>query len=178
MAETPLYHFFGGENHLSRFWKVSVANTIWYVIVSREDVDGTLIGQVLYTKEQYFNAIPASDVVHQTEATFKFINHDEHHHSTRSEQLMQLILVDGLEISFFLSDKVADIAVFDYRCFAGKLNVFVHHFGQKSIYCIHFCCTSTDVTLRHIEYNDRKFVYKLLFLSLFISLLARMPNAS
>ena len=122
---------FGGRRHLSRFWKVSVHNSIYHVLVLSENPDGTITGELLYTKDQYLRDIEAQNARLVPDAIEKFTEHDQSHPSARSDKMTQLILVEGKGIKFVVSNKVADIAVYSYECFESPINKLVHRFGQN-----------------------------------------------
>jgi hypothetical protein len=90
-------------------------------------------GQVLVTKERFLEEHRTLNV----EAAIKsFQIHDLEHPATSTQQLTQLILAENGFIDFNITDKVADIGVFDYRCFEEGSNVLIHRPGQTLIYCI------------------------------------------
>ena len=156
MCDPPVTYKFGGTNHLSRHWKLSIRNKICFVLVLGENEDGSMHGEVLFTKEQYINEFLSENFALQTQAERSFSTHDLHHQNTRSEQITQLIYAQGNFIKFALSEKVSDICVFQFECFESKENMFVHRFGQTSIYCIKFYCSLFNRALNLIQYNGER----------------------
>ena len=100
-CEPAEHRIFWCHKALSNFWKLSVSQTICYVLVFRENVEGSLIGLVLYTKRAVFKRYP-SWWHHVPKEQYQIANHDDHHQSTRSGQITQLILAEGKEVTFKL----------------------------------------------------------------------------
>ena len=100
MCDPAIWYKFGNQSHPSSFWKISKDNNIYFVCNLTENPDGSMIGQLLLTQQQYLEEHRALN----TAAKRSFEVHDQQHKATSSQQIVHLILVEDGFIEFAITE--------------------------------------------------------------------------